>query len=251
MSDYNDLVLYLSSLLVDYPGARDTFSYLKSRISPESILKYNFGYFPQLNEMNLLSNHLKFLIKSHLYFNTNNPEIKSSFLYFENYKLVMPYNDLYNNTLGLVGRTMLSEEDQEKYKISKYKNTKFPKSSNLFNLNFEHENIINNDYAIITEGQFDAIKASDMKVKCVIAAGTSNISQEQFFLLKRFTNNIYICLDNDNAGLMGTESFINKYSKYANLYYMKLPSGYKDIDEFLKSYDKKSFEELRQNSENT
>jgi len=248
MSELDELINYTHHLLFDYHKASQTLDYLKSRISTNAIEKYSFGYFPQLSEFSLFNNYVKHLQKLSLYFDSSNPEVKSKFLYFENYQMILPYQDLYSSNIGIVGRTLLPDNIQKELGVSKYKNTKFSKSSNLFNLNFEFDNIINNDYVIITEGQFDAIKASDLGIPCVVAAGTSNISQDQFLLLRRFTDNFYLCLDNDMAGRNGHEMFINKFKTYCNIACIDLPAGYKDIDEFVSGNKPNLFDELRKNA---
>lgn len=248
MNELDEVIKYTHHLLFDYHKASNVLDYIKSRISLESIFKYSFGYFPQLSEFSLFNNYSKHLQKLGLYFDSSNPEVKSKFLYFENYQMVLAYQDLYSTNIGIVGRTLLPDAIQKELSISKYKNTKFSKSSNLFNLNFEYNNIINNDYVIITEGQFDAIKASDCGIQCVVAAGTSSISQDQFLLLRRFTDNFYLCLDNDLAGKNGHDLFINKFKSYCNIACISLPTGYKDIDEFVSSNSPRLFEELRRSA---
>ena len=55
----------------------------------------------------------------------------------------------------------------------------------------------------------------------------------QFSIIKRYTNNLYLLLDNDEAGEKGRDKINSIYSKYSNIKNVRLPIGYKDIDEFL------------------
>jgi DNA primase len=53
--------------------------------------------------------------------------------------------------------------------------------------------------------------------------------------LLRYTNNIVLLLDNDEAGEKGRNLIINKFGKFANIQNMYIPPSYKDIDEYIKS----------------
>ena len=69
------------------------------------------------------------------------------------------------------------------------------------------------------------------------------MSDYQFSLLTRYTNDIFLLLDNDEAGEKGRKKIISKFSKFANIHNFYLPEPYKDIDEYLSqnSYESISF----------
>src|SRR5690606_26630207 len=98
--------------------------------------------------------------------------------------------------------------------ISKYKHISFNKRRHLYGLNFSYKNIIKKDYAIVVEGQFDFISGFVNNIDNIVALGGSKFSFEHVALLKRFTNNFYVLLDNDEAGKNGIESIKKNASKY-------------------------------------
>ncbi len=59
------------------------------------------------------------------------------------------------------------------------------------------------------------------------------MSIEQLILLVRYTDKLYLLLDNDEAGDLGRERIIDKYSKHAQCVNLRIPQGFKDLDEFL------------------
>lgn len=229
-------------LLKNYPGARSSKEYLDSRLNEKSQDLFQFGYFPGIQNMSLLSDLVgeESLRKEKLFFTR---EIEDSLFprkvktsYFEEYPLVMPFRDTYGQVVGLVGRTLISEEERKKTNISKYKNTQessiFKKSNLLFGLYENKQSIIDLGCVFIVEGQFDVIKAVEKGLKNIVALGTSSMSLYQFSVISRYTNNIKLLLDNDKSGHEGRQRIIRKFGKLANITNFYLPEEYKDIDEY-------------------
>ena len=74
--------------------------------------------------------------------------------------------------------------------------------------------------------------------KNIIALGTANMNSYQFSLINRYTDNIFLLLDNDMAGEKGRKSAMSQFGKLANIQNFYIPEPYKDIDEyFTKSND--------------
>jgi len=236
-------------LLNNFPKAQECKDYLDSRLSKESQNKFQFGYFPNIANMAALTSlisddDLKEL--NLLYYKTIEDSFgprSLMFNFFENYPLVMPYKDAYGNIIALVGRTLLSENERKTKKIAKYKNTVFHKGDHLFGLNEAKQSILEQDCVYIVEGQFDVIKAMESGFKNIIALGNSNMTFYQFSVISRYTNNIFLLLDNDEAGEKGRKRIVSRFSKQGNVRNFYLPPEHKDIDEFLSnnSYESLSF----------
>lgn len=54
----------------------------------------------------------------------------------------------------------------------------------------------------------------------------------QFSVISRYTDNIYLLLDNDEAGVKGRRTIRKKFGDFANIQNFYLPKEYKDIDEY-------------------
>jgi len=250
---YDNIISSCEYLLHNFPEAENYLSYLNNRLDDSSINNFNFGYFPSGNKLNGLSSVLdiNFLKSNNLLYSKDIDDYKNHstihFSFFENHPLILPYRDTYGNIIGIVGRTILSDKDRNELKISKYKNTDFKKRNYLFGLYEAKQEILNKNYVYIVEGQFDVIKAFEKGIRNIVALGNSNMSAYQFSLIYRYTNNLCILLDNDEAGEKGRSKIIDAYGKYENSVNIKniyIPAGYKDIDEYLLENTADSLSEL-------
>jgi DNA primase len=226
-------------LLQNYPDAQDCKTYLDSRLTEESQNKFQFGYFPNTFNIKVLTSMIgeDTLKDNKLFYSRDISDALSSrivnFSYFEDYPLIMPFKDAYGQIIALVGRSLLSDQDRKSKNVSKYKNTVFPKGNYLFGLYENKESIVENNMVYIVEGQFDVIKANEKGLKNVVGLGNSNLTAYQFSLISRYTDNLILLLDNDEAGEKGRSRIVDKFGKFANIQNFYLPDGYKDIDEYL------------------
>lgn len=235
-SKYDSIVKVCNNLLYNCPIANKTLVYLNKRLTAEAQVKFGFGFFPPQDQLKMLFSFIdeESLIKDNLLYEKNiDSDYKIFFSSLEDHNLILPYKDVYGTIIALVGRSLLDDEERASVNISKYKNTSFEKSKHLFGLYEAKRSIIELGYVYIVEGQFDCIQAHNRGIENVVALGSSNMSTEQLILLLRYTNNIKLLLDNDDAGKMGRERIIEKYGKYTNFSNVYVPNGFKDLDELL------------------
>jgi len=244
MTAFDSIINCCTNLLHSFPQAKETADYIHSRLSERAIEKFQFGYFPDNKNLEVLSSLvgdevLKScdLIYDKIY---NGEKYRCSTM--SDYNLIMPYRDVYGRIIGIVGRSILSDNERKNKSISKYKNTHFAKRSNLFGLNFAKKSIIKNNLAILCEGQIDVIQSSDKGLEHIVALGSSGMAFEQVALLMRYTNNIILLLDNDDAGQTGANKIIQNYGRYANFRKAHLPDGFNDLDQFFMENDLKDLE---------
>lgn len=244
---FEQLVEACQFLLHNYPEAQEIKSYLNARINEGTQNKFQFGYFPDNNHLPVLSSLIgeETLSQNKILFikNTEDTQYPKTIKYshFENQPLIMPYKDPYGNIVGLVGRSILSEAEIKKHKVAKYKNTSesktFKKGHLLFGLYENKKSIIKNNLVYIVEGQFDVIKATEKGMDNIVGLGSANMTPYQFSVISRYTDNIILLLDNDEAGERGRQKIIEKFGRFANIQNFYLPEGYKDIDEYLSKND--------------
>ncbi len=220
------------------PVAVDARTYLDSRISKQMQEQYEFGFFPaDENLPDLLSLIDKDqLEKNHLAYPKF--ECGGSVLHghFHSHNLIMPFRDIYGNIIALLGRCLLPEQLQKEQQLQKYKYSfESNKELYVFGLDKARESIIQNDCVIGVEGQFDCIACNAEGIYNVVAFGWANLTRYQMFQLHRYTNNIVLMLDRDEAGTEGMNKIKRRFSKFANIKTVSVPTGYKDIDEFLRN----------------
>lgn len=227
-------------LLESYPGAQGIRDYLDSRLTKESQQKFGFGYFPPLEELNVLTDLIseETLIGAGLMRSTQIEDISGPYtrkkLHFQYHPMVMPFHNTYGEVAGLVGRTMLPEIEWKNKKIDKYKNTSpFKKGNYLFGLYHNKQAILDAGCVYIVEGQFDVIKAGERGIKNIVAVGNNTLSSYQYSLISRYCSNLILLLDNDEAGEKGRASIQRKFGQLSNIQNFYVPEGSKDIDEYL------------------
>ncbi len=233
-------------LLENYPEAEICRNYLGSRLDSESQKKFQFGYFPNVQNIQALISLVgeELLKECGLLYSRNIEDSlcprQINFSFFEDHPLVLPFKDTYGNVVALVGRTLLDDKDR---KVFKYKNTEFTKGNYVFGLFENKRDIIQQNCVYVVEGQFDVIKSVEKGFKNIVALGSSNMTSYQLSVISRYTNNIFLLLDNDEAGQKGRKRIIDKFGALANIRNFYLPDNVKDIDEYLhhNSYDDLSF----------
>lgn len=119
--------------------------------------------------------------------------------YYETFRerLIFPIFDLQNRVVGFGGRTLKDEEP-------KYLNSKesplFKKREILYGLNLSKEHIKKEGFAIIVEGYMDFLSLYQAGIKNVVASLGTSLTINQANLLKRYTDNIVLLYDFDEAG---------------------------------------------------
>lgn len=238
------------SLLTDSIAAEACRSYLDGRLNRDTQEAFDFGYFPGMDDLSLLTSAVgeDILLEEGLMYRRDVKDAQSIRLFtisfFEHHPIVMPYRDAYGRVIALVGRSLLNDAERDQIGVPKYKNTTFTKGHHLFGLNEAKHTILKDDCVYVVEGQFDVIKAFEKGLNNVVAVGSSNMSGYQLGLLCRYTTNIVLLFDNDDAGRAGADKAMGKFAEYAAIKNACLPIGYKDLDEFLDHNEKEELNDL-------
>ncbi|MFA5023646.1 MAG: DNA primase [Patescibacteria group bacterium] len=152
-------------------------------------------------------------------------------------RIMFPIWDVNNNIVAFTARVNPLKEKTEK--MGKYINSPqtnvYDKSRVLFALNKAKSAIRQEDLAIVVEGQMDAISCHRHGFQNVVASSGTALTTEQVALIKRFTTNIALAFDMDDAGQLAADRGIKEVlAQEMNLKIIVLPYG-KDPDECLKN----------------
>ncbi len=228
MTDKEELDKLFSICSVNLKNSKPCLDYLSKRgFSDEFIKKNKIGYFPQ--NIRALTKYVD--EESLIRLGVICPGNWSKFC--NNYSMVFPIHDEYNEPVGIAGRTLASESERSTLGLSKYENSKYKKSKILYGLNNSRGHILKNNNVYVVEGYFDHISMDMNGIRNSVAICGTAFSNNHFIKLLRYTDTITFLLDNDDAGRKSMENIFYKYSgKGANLQFKKLPEGYKDIDQF-------------------
>ena len=152
-------------------------------------------------------------------------------------RIMFPIWDVNNNIVAFTARVNPAKEKTEK--MGKYINSPqtevYNKSRVLFALNKAKTAIRQEDAAIVVEGQMDAITCQQHGFTNVVASSGTALTTEQVMLIKRFSDNVALLFDMDDAGQLAADRGIKEcLANEMNLKIIVLPSG-KDPDECLKN----------------
>jgi DNA primase len=211
--------------------------YLSSRISRENQIAWEFGYFPsddRLSELVALVDKAD-LEALNLYYPKFLAGGTAPHGHFSDHNLIMPFNSVHGDIVALLGRSLLSERVRQEQLLHKYKySTGCQKDLYVYGLDKAREAIIAQNYVIGVEGQFDCISLHAKGIDNAVAFGWANISKYQMFQIHRYTNNIILMFDNDEAGQKAKKRVKDRYKDVANIKTINPPEGFKDIDEFFR-----------------
>ncbi|MDO8583520.1 MAG: DNA primase [bacterium] len=153
--------------------------------------------------------------------------------FFRN-RVMFPLFDHRNNVVGFSGRAI-----DEPYSGGKYINTRetivYHKGSMFFGLNTAKDEIKKMDKAIILEGELDVIACFSIGIKNAVAVKGTALTESQVALLARFTNNICLCFDTDDAGYTATKRSLPVLEKKGINITTCIFGDAKDADEAIKS----------------
>ena len=148
-------------------------------------------------------------------------------------RLMFPITDANSQIVGFGGRILEEQQDTAKY-VNTPQTEIYNKSQILYGLDKAKTEIRKQNLAIIVEGYFDAISSHQAGVKNVIAVSGTALTLEQIKLLKRWTKNIALAFDFDQAGIgAAVRSMEIASSLGMNIKAIKIPQG-KDPDECIR-----------------
>lgn len=168
---------------------------------------------------------------------------KSNGKYYDKFRnrVMFPIMNTSGKVIGFGGRII--GDGNPKY-LNSQESSVFLKKNNLYGLNITRQDINKEDQAILVEGYMDVISLYQSGVRNVSASLGTALTGNQARLLKRYTRNIVLSYDADQAGinaaLRGMDILHQENCKVKVLH---VTDG-KDPDEFVKKNGKLAFKRL-------
>lgn len=230
--------LYYETLTTTEAGKTGLEYFSKRKILPATIRKYGLGYAPDSfdflkKHMNRIGYSDEDLIEASLCV-TKNGKVYDKF----RDRVMFPIFDLRGNVIGFGGRRMRDKE-REGYKLPpKYLNSSetlaFNKGSNLFSLNLAKKDSATQ--CVLCEGYMDVISVNQAGVSNIIATLGTALTQNQAKLLFKYTKEIILCYDSDEAGQEATKRGIEIINSVGGRCRVMSLKNEKDPDEYIKKY---------------
>jgi len=217
--------------------------YLKNRqISDEVIKEFEIGL--SLDSMDSLTKILTkknydMLTLDRIGLSSNNHDL------FIN-RIMVPIHDMNGRVVAFSGRVYNKKSDH------KYVNTKeteiFKKGTILYNYHRCKEIARRSKYVIVMEGYMDVFRAASVDIKNVVAIMGTALTPEQTSLIKKLSNNVYLCLDGDSPGQKAMLSIGEQLENQGLKVKIVGLTNDEDPDTYILKYGKEKFEELIENA---
>ena len=228
------------------PAGQSGLDYLKKRqLSDKTINTFGLGYAPQL------TGDLYRMLKEKGY---DDELLKESGLFtyekgirekFWN-RVIFPIMDINNKVIGFGGRVM--GDGKPKY-LNSPETKLFDKSKNLYGLNVARSSRKNN--LIICEGYMDVISVHQAGFNQAVASLGTALTPGHARLMKRYTDNVLITYDSDEAGVKAALRAIPILKEAGLSTKVINMRPYKDPDEFIKALGTEAFQERIDKAENS
>lgn len=148
-------------------------------------------------------------------------------------RLMIPLADQHGQTIGFTARLLENDEKAPKY-INTPATIVYDKSRHIFGLNLAKDAIRQTGFVVIVEGNLDVMASHQVGVKNVVATAGTALTTEQLKIIQRFTSDIRLCFDQDDAGIKAAERSISVAQSVGVQLSIVTIKGAKDPDELIK-----------------
>ncbi len=156
-------------------------------------------------------------------------------------RIMFPIRNISGRIIGFGGRTIF--EENPKY-LNSPETPVYKKKMQLFGLDLAKEEIKKKGFAILVEGYMDQISLFINGFKNTVASLGTSLTEEQVYLLRKFTDKIYLFYDPDSAGIASIIRAIPIIlSQDISLKIVSIPKGL-DPDSFVRERRKEGVDEV-------
>lgn len=233
---YRLAAMYYAKVLADSSVAAAARDYLAKRgVAPETIRSFQLGYAP--DSWDALAN---FLLKK----GYAEKDVRSSGLvverkdarggYYDRFRdrIMFPIRSVHGDVIAFTSRTMKTDTQEGKY-INSPTTPLYDKSRVLYCLDRSRHAIKAAGFAVMVEGQMDAISSHQAGVENVVAPSGTAATRDQIRLLHKYAGAIAFAFDQDAAGGLAIWKAMRLAHEQGISAYAVIFSGAKDPDELI------------------
>lgn len=220
------------------PEGAEGMDYLKKRgLSDETMKNFGLGYAGKYSDS--LYRYLRSkdisdsILKDSGLFGIDHEKMYDKFWN----RVMFPIMDLNNRVIGFGGRVM--GDGKPKY-LNSPETEIFNKRKNMYGLNVARRT--RRGYLIVCEGYMDVISMHQAGFTNAVASLGTSLTEEHCVLLKRFTQNVILSYDSDEAGVRAALRAIPMVKNAGLVPKILHLDPYKDPDEFIKARGAEEFE---------
>lgn len=223
------------------PAGKQAQQYIQKRaLSLDTVKRFGLGFSPNAwssltDAMKEKGYRLDELIDAGLALRGKNGSVYDRF----RNRLMFPIIDIRGNVIGFGGRVM--DDSTPKY-LNSPETIIFNKRKNLFALNIARKS--KQGRIVLTEGYMDAIALHQYGFDCAVASLGTALTEEHANILAKYTSQVILTYDGDEAGQNATRRAIPMLEKTGIQVRVLRMQGAKDPDEFLKKFGPQRFSVL-------
>lgn len=149
-------------------------------------------------------------------------------------RMMFPIHGISGRVIGFGGRTLSQDKTIAKY-LNSPESDIYHKSRVLYGIFQAKRSIIQQDKCYLVEGYTDVTSMHQSGIENVVASSGTSLTIDQIRLIRRFTNNVTIIYDGDQAGIKASMRGIDMVLEEGiNVKVLPLPEG-EDPDSFSRS----------------
>jgi DNA primase len=241
---------YFTNILQNTPEGQSVgMAYFRERGFHDDIIrKFQLGYSPEqkdalTNEALKKGYRLDYLVKTGL--TIQKEEYKAD--RFRG-RIIFPIHGLTGNVIGFGGRILRSDDKLAKY-LNSPESDIYQKSRVLYGLYHAKQAIVKQEKCFLVEGYTDVLGLHQAGIENVVASSGTALTTEQIRLIKRFTSNVTIIYDGDEAGIKASLRGIDMVLEEGlNIKVIPLPEG-EDPDSYSKRLSATEFQQYIKENE--
>lgn len=218
------------------------YAYMKDRgISEETMNRFGIGYAD--GQWQSLLDHMESLGISREKLMQLGLISRSGDRYYDKFRdrVIFPILNTGGKVIGFGGRII--GDGNPKY-LNSQESDIFQKKNNLYALNLTKSEVMKEDQIILVEGYMDVVSLYQAGVRNVCASLGTALTENQARLIKRFTRNVILSYDADEAGQNAAMRGLDiLYAEDLRPKVLKV-EGAKDPDEYVKKNGRTAFAQL-------
>ncbi len=178
----------------------------------------------------------EYLLKTGLCYKTDDGRVLDRY----HGRVIFPVHTISGKVVAFGGRILNTDAKAAKY-VNSPESEIYHKSNELYGLFFAKHSIAKQDRCYLVEGYTDVISMHQSGVENVVASSGTSLTSGQIRLLHRFTRNITVLYDGDNAGIKASLRGIDMLlAEGMNIKVLLLPDG-EDPDSFARAHTAQEF----------
>jgi DNA primase len=241
---------YFTNILQNTPEGQSVgMAYFRERGFHDDIIrKFQLGYSPEqkdalTNEALKEGYKLDYLVKTGLTIQKDDYKADR----FRG-RIIFPIHGLTGNVAGFGGRILKSDAKMAKY-LNSPESDIYQKSRILYGLYYAKQAIVKQEKCFLVEGYTDVLGLHQAGIENVVSSSGTALTNDQIRLIKRFTSDVTIIYDGDEAGIKASMRGIDMVLEEGlNIKVVPLPEG-EDPDSFSKKLSASEFQEYIKENE--